>query len=273
MTEAQLWPGHEQFLPPQPPPGMYFDAESRLFLPQGVRLASRGRVAAAWLLGFSLFIVTLGIGYIVWSAFVWGQGRSPAQRMLGLRCWQPELGRVAGRKQLALRQIVGFCLNGQLLAGFFIWLTSNKMRSVGDFFADTVLIHDPDGILPLSPGTRSENAGQECAHVGERPRVSERVVSDSAGRGHCRCGVSVREAVKRAAVHDQPPVRACGVHLPSERRHVTERNVRVQGPVARQYPGTHQAGLRSLSRLRGDSRSRRRGQAAMHADRPRQGFA
>jgi len=105
MTEAQVQPGYEQFPPAAAPPGMYFDPESGLFLPQGARLASRGRVAAAWFLGFSLFIVTLGIGYIAWSAFVWGQGRSPAQRILGLRCWQPELGRVAGRKQLALRQI------------------------------------------------------------------------------------------------------------------------------------------------------------------------
>jgi uncharacterized RDD family membrane protein YckC len=76
---------------------------------------------------------------------------------------------VAGRKQLALRQIIGFCLNGQLLAGFFIWLISNEMRSVGDFFAGTVLLYEPDGILPLFQGSRSESVGQESAHVGERP--------------------------------------------------------------------------------------------------------
>jgi len=149
MTEAQeIRRGYEQFLPPQPPPGMYFDRSSGLFLPQGVQLASRGRVAAAWFLGSLLFIVTLGIGYLAWSLFTWEQGRSPAQRMLGLRCWQPEPRRVAGREQMALRQITGFCLNGQLLAGFLIWLVANDMRSVGDFFADTVILHDPDGVLP-----------------------------------------------------------------------------------------------------------------------------
>jgi uncharacterized RDD family membrane protein YckC len=149
MTEAQeIRRGYEQFLPPQPPPGMYFDPESGLILPRGVRLASRGRVAAAWFLGFLLFVVTLGVGYVAWSLFAWGEGRSPAQRILGLRCWQPEPRRVAGREQMALRQITGFCLNGQLLAGFFIWLISNDMRSVGDFFADTVILHDPDGVLP-----------------------------------------------------------------------------------------------------------------------------
>jgi uncharacterized RDD family membrane protein YckC len=151
MTHAQeTRRGYEQFVPPWAPPGMYFDPASELILPQGVRLASRGRVARAWFLGLALFAVTLGIGYIAWSLFTWGQGRTPAQRMLGLRCWQPEPRRVAGRDQMAIRQITGLCLNGELLLGFFTWLISKDLRSVGDFFADTVVLHDPDGILQLS---------------------------------------------------------------------------------------------------------------------------
>ena len=142
--------GYEQFVPPPPPPGMYFDPASEFFLPQGVRLASRAQVARAWFLGLLLFSVTLGIGYITWSLFAWGQGRTPAQRILSLRCWLPEPRRVAGRKQTAQRQITGFFLNGQLLSGFFIWLTSKNLRSVGDFFASTVILHDPDEVLQLS---------------------------------------------------------------------------------------------------------------------------
>jgi hypothetical protein len=157
MTHAQdVRRGYEQFVPPQAPPGMYFDPASGLFQPQGVRLASRGRVAAAWLLGLLLFSVTLGIGYVTWSLFAWGQGRSPAQRILRLRCWLPEPRRVAGRKQMALRQITGFCLNGQLLSGFFIWLNGRYLRSVGDFFAGTVILHDPDGVLQLSIAARQD---------------------------------------------------------------------------------------------------------------------
>jgi len=143
--------GYERFVPPQAPPGMYVDPASGLFLPQGVRLASRGQVARAWFLGLLLFSVTLGIGYLTWSLFAWGQGCTPAQRMLHLRCWLPESRRVAGRKQLAQRQITGFLLNGQLLSGFFIWLSSRYLRSAGDFFAGTVLLYDPDGVLPSFP--------------------------------------------------------------------------------------------------------------------------
>ncbi|MGH3153431.1 MAG: type II toxin-antitoxin system Phd/YefM family antitoxin [Streptosporangiaceae bacterium] len=151
MTDEQeIRRGYEQFVPPQAPPGMYFDPASELLLPRGVRLASRGQVASAWFLGLLLFCVTLGIGYITWSLFVWGQGRTPAQRILSLRCWLPEPRQVAGRQQMALRQIAGFCLNGELLSGFFIWLTGRSLRSVGDFFAGTVILHDPDGVLALS---------------------------------------------------------------------------------------------------------------------------
>ena len=144
---------------------MYFDPASELLLPQGVRLASRRQVAAAWVLGLVLFSITLGIGYITWSLFVWRQGRSPAQRILSLRCWLPESRQVAGREETALRQITGFCLNGQLLSGFLIWLTSKTLRSVGDLLAGTVILHDPDGILGLSSAPLGQSAGCQRRNV------------------------------------------------------------------------------------------------------------
>jgi hypothetical protein len=143
MTESQ-------FAAQQTSPGMYFDPVAELLLPRGVRLASRGQVARAWFLGLALFGVTLGAGYVVWSLIAWGQGRTPAQRILRLRCWLPESGRVADRQETALRQIIGFALNGQLLSGFFIWLTGKRLRSAGDWFAGTVLLYDPDGVLRCS---------------------------------------------------------------------------------------------------------------------------
>ena len=125
------------------PPGMYLDPASRLVLPQGARLASRARVAAALLLALVLFGVPLGIGYVAWSLFTWNQGRTPAQRILSLRCWLPEPRRVAGRDDMAVRQVLGFFLCGGLLWGFFVWLASGNRRSAGDLLAGTVVLYDP----------------------------------------------------------------------------------------------------------------------------------
>jgi len=112
--------------------------------PAGARLAGRGQVASAWFLGLALFIATLGVGYLAWSLVTWRQGRTPAQGMLGLRCWLPLAGRVAGRRDMAVRQISGACLSA---AGVFVWLFGEPLRSAGDVVADTMVMDDPDGVL------------------------------------------------------------------------------------------------------------------------------
>jgi hypothetical protein len=125
---------------------VHSDAAAERTPPTGIRLASRGQVASAWFLGLALFIATLGVGYLTWSLVTWRQGRTPAQRMLGLRCWLPLTGRVAGRRDMAVRQISGACLIG---AGVFVWLFGEPLRSIGDVLADTEVMYDPDGILVL----------------------------------------------------------------------------------------------------------------------------
>ena len=44
---------------------------------------------------------------------------------------------------MAVRQISGVCLNGQLLSGGFVWLFGEPLRSVGDVLADTMVMYDP----------------------------------------------------------------------------------------------------------------------------------
>jgi uncharacterized RDD family membrane protein YckC len=150
MTEgrsATIKVGYEQFVPPPVPPGMWFDRDTWLILPQGVRPANKGRVAGSYALAIGLFIATLGVGYLTWAAVTWNQGQTPAQRLLGLRCWRRDTRRVAGRKHMTLRQVTGLFLNGELLIGPLIWLGSNELNSVGDVFAGTVVLHDPNRLL------------------------------------------------------------------------------------------------------------------------------
>ena len=150
MTEPRsttIKVGYEQFVPPTVPPGMWFDRDTWLILPQGVRPASKGRVAACYALAIGLFIATLGVGYLVWALVAWGGGQTPAQRLLGLRCWRRDIRRVAGRKHMALRQVTGLLLNGELLMGPLIWLGSKELNSVGDVFAGTLVLSDPNQLL------------------------------------------------------------------------------------------------------------------------------
>jgi uncharacterized RDD family membrane protein YckC len=87
------------------------------------------------------------VGYLAWAAVAWGHGQTPAQRLIGLRCWRRDSGRVAGRRHMALRQVTGLFLNGELLIGPLTWLGSKELNSVGDFFAGTVVLCDPNQLL------------------------------------------------------------------------------------------------------------------------------
>ena len=144
---AVIKSGYEGFRPPPVPPGMYFDRGSWVVLPEGTRPARISQVIAAYALAVLLFILTLGAGYLVWAVVTWGQGQTPAQRLLGLRCWRPDPGRVAGRKHMAIRQVTGLLLNGELLAGVFILFVGESLNSVGDFFAGTTVLYDPENVL------------------------------------------------------------------------------------------------------------------------------
>ena len=147
--------GYGQFAAPPVPPGMYFDPSSGVVLPEGVQLASRGRLAACFCLAILLFVVTLGVGYIIWAVVIWRQGNTPAQRLLRLRCWLPEAGRIAGREDMAVRQVLGLAFAGQLLIGVWLVLFTRAHMSLGDYLAGTVVVHDPDRVLPGPLSSRS----------------------------------------------------------------------------------------------------------------------
>jgi uncharacterized RDD family membrane protein YckC len=125
---------------------------SGLTLPQGVALASVGRRIGAYFLSFVLALVTLGIGYVIWGLIIWPSGRTPALQVLGMRCWQTDLGKVPGFWRMALREIVGRFVEGilsfiTLVISFVMFLSSNDHRSLHDVIGGTVVLHDPSGIL------------------------------------------------------------------------------------------------------------------------------
>ena len=144
--------GQGQYGQAAAPPGMYFDPVSGLTLPVGVELASAGRRIGAFFLSIPLSIITLGIGYLIWGLIVWGRGQTPALQVLGMRCWRPETGRVAGWGWMALREIIGRFVEGilsiiTLLLSLILMLTSKERKSLHDLIAGTVVLRDPNKVL------------------------------------------------------------------------------------------------------------------------------
>ena len=131
---------------------MYFDQVSGLTLPEGLQLASVGRRIGAYFLAIPLFIVTLGIGYIIWGVIVWAGGQTPALQVLGMRCWRPETNRVAGWWWMALREIVGVFIEGilgfiTLIISFILMVVGRERKSIHDYIAGTVVLNDPNKVL------------------------------------------------------------------------------------------------------------------------------
>jgi uncharacterized RDD family membrane protein YckC len=131
---------------------MYYDAEHDLVLPEGVVLASVGRRIGAWFLSIVLALVTLVIGYVAWGLIVWGRGQTPALQVLGMRCYRPDTGRVAGFWWMALREIPGRIVDGILsfisgLVSFILFLTGKRHQALHDLIAGTVVLHDPNKVL------------------------------------------------------------------------------------------------------------------------------
>jgi uncharacterized RDD family membrane protein YckC len=121
-------------------------------LPQGIQLAPVGRRIGAYFLAIPLAIVTLGIGYVVWGLIVWGRGQTPALPVLGMRCWRPETGSVAGWWWMALREIVGRIADGILsvitgILSFVLMVTGKERKTLHDYIAGTVVVHDPNKVL------------------------------------------------------------------------------------------------------------------------------
>lgn len=134
------------------PPGMHIDPASGLALPDGVELAPVGRRIGAYFLSLVLLIVTLVIGYVIWGLIMWGQGQTPALQVLGMRCWRPETGRVAGWGWMALREIVGRFIEGVLfpftaIVSLILMVSGKEHKCLHDLVAGTVVLRDPNKVL------------------------------------------------------------------------------------------------------------------------------
>lgn len=132
--------------------GRVFDPASGLYLPPGTQLASVGRRVGAYFLALPLVIITLGIGYLIWGLVLWGQGTTPALRVLGMKVYRVDNGTVPGFGRMALREIVGRIVDVilnfiTLLISFIMFVTGDKRQSLHDMIASTTVLYDPNKVL------------------------------------------------------------------------------------------------------------------------------
>lgn len=140
--------GGYQAAPPAPFGQMPYGA---LVLPPGTQLTSIGKRVGAYLLGIVLFIVTLVIGYIIWSLIVWTRGQTPEMQILNMRVYRFDDRRAARWGWMFVRQVLGGIVEGIIPVGvvvsFVVMCISNERRAIHDYIAGTVVLDDPDGVL------------------------------------------------------------------------------------------------------------------------------
>lgn len=118
--------------------------------PVGVYLASPGRRLGAHLLAYLLFVLTLGVGYIVWALVVWGKGTTPPKQVLKMRVIKVAQNETAGWWRMFLRFVSKTFLMALWLLGFLLsfWLIFDKRRQeLWDKMAGTLVVHDPERLL------------------------------------------------------------------------------------------------------------------------------
>ena len=86
----------------------------------GFRYASFQHRLGALALDGVLAFFTLGIGWLIWSLVVWGNGQTPAKQILKIRVRNFETGAVATRGHMAIRE----GLLGLWFLFFWMWMFS-----------------------------------------------------------------------------------------------------------------------------------------------------
>ncbi len=150
--------------PPPPPPGgqpvpapMGTGPAARTPLPSGVVVSSVGRRFWGYVLDGVLAIVTLLIGWLIWSLIVWNRSQTPGKQLLKMKTVKIETGERATYGTMALREAVGkwlivgvvigsLCSLAALVLDFML-LWDKDRQELWDKIASTIIVDDPDDVL------------------------------------------------------------------------------------------------------------------------------
>jgi uncharacterized RDD family membrane protein YckC len=118
-------------------------------------LATLGQRFGAYCLDVLLMLVTLGVGWLVWSCFTFTKGQSPAKAILGHRVVRQDTGQAAPWTDMFLRNVIlqfGLTLLSVLLLGIpmliggGLILAGDLRQTAWDRLAGTRVVVDPAGV-------------------------------------------------------------------------------------------------------------------------------
>ena len=129
--------------PPPPPPSIPTGLTTSTATP--TQLASAGSRIGAALLDGLLMVVTLFIGWLIWSIVLWKQSTSPAKKMLGMTVVDANTGAPATVKQMVMREVVGKWVVGSVtgvvtLASLVMLWATPRRQAVWDYIGTTVVL-------------------------------------------------------------------------------------------------------------------------------------
>lgn len=113
----------------------------------GVTPCENGVRLGAMLLDALLFVVTCGIGWLIWDIVLWQQATSPAKKMLKLRIVDLNTGAPATMQQMLLRELVGSILDlvtsglVSLVSAVLVLVTPTR-QAVWDYLARTTVVKE-----------------------------------------------------------------------------------------------------------------------------------
>jgi uncharacterized RDD family membrane protein YckC len=134
-------------MPPPPPPN---GSSSNSFSQAngGITPCSNGQRLGAALLDGLLFVVTLGIGWLIWDILLLSKATSPAKKMLGLRIVDIKTGAPATMQQMLLREVLGKYVLGSIASGItglvsvVLILVTPSRQGVWDYIARTTVVSE-----------------------------------------------------------------------------------------------------------------------------------
>jgi len=104
-----------------------------------------------------LYVVTLGIGWLIWAAMIAGTGQTPAKRLLGIRVIGADtltpvgIGKMFWVRGLVAGMVAWFAITFTLGVLLFMPLWDKRNQNLWDKVSNTYVVTDPNDVWNTKP--------------------------------------------------------------------------------------------------------------------------